>query len=104
MGEARKEALRLGFDGSIRLEFHGATVSSDGGMLAYRDVDDALALTATAGAALTRRAHRDQHPTLAHSAVAAGAGGRATAKEAASTSQMARFETDVLTHPTTSRR
>jgi hypothetical protein len=52
MGESRKEALRVGFDGSVRLEFHGATVSSDGGLLAYRDVDDALGLTATAGAAL----------------------------------------------------
>src|ERR1035437_1046966 len=53
MGESRKEALRLGFDGSIRLEFHGATVSSNGGLLVYRDVDDALGLTAPAGAALT---------------------------------------------------
>ena len=53
MGEARKDALKLGFDGSIQLEFHGATVSSDGRLLAYRDVDDALALTATSGAAVT---------------------------------------------------
>jgi hypothetical protein len=53
MGESRKEALRLGFDGSVRLEFRGATVSSDGGLLAYRDVDDAFALTATAGAMLS---------------------------------------------------
>jgi len=53
MGEARKEALKLGFDGSVRLEFCGATVSSDGGLLPYRDLDDALGLTAPAGAALT---------------------------------------------------
>ena len=53
MGEVRKEALRLGFDGSVRLEFRGATVSSDGGLLAYRDVDDAFALTATAAAMLS---------------------------------------------------
>jgi len=50
MGESRKEALQLGFDGSIRLEFQGTTVSSDGGLLPYRDLDDAFALTATAGA------------------------------------------------------
>ena len=25
MGEARKEALRVGFDSQIKLEFHGAT-------------------------------------------------------------------------------
>ena len=53
MGESRKEALKLGFDGSVRLEFRGATVSSDTGLLAYRDVDDVFALTATAGAAMT---------------------------------------------------
>ena len=46
MGESRKEALKLGFDGSVRLEFRGATVSSDGGLLAYRDVDEVFALTA----------------------------------------------------------
>ena len=53
MGEACKDALKLGFDGSIRLEFHGATVSSDGGLLAYRDGDDALALPVTVAAAVT---------------------------------------------------
>ena len=55
MGESRKNALKVGFDGSLRLEFHGATVSSDGGLLVYRDVDDALGLTAPAGASLTDR-------------------------------------------------
>ncbi len=53
MGESRKEALRRGFDDSLRPEFHGATVSSNGGLLVYRDVDDALGRTAPAGAALT---------------------------------------------------
>jgi len=31
-----------GFDGGIMLEFHGAKVTSDGRLLAYRDLDDAL--------------------------------------------------------------
>src|ERR1035437_10223654 len=53
MGESRKEALRLGFDGSGRLEFHGATVSSDRGLAPERDRGDALGLTAPAGGALT---------------------------------------------------
>ena len=30
MGEAGMDALRVGFDRTVELEFHGATVSSDG--------------------------------------------------------------------------
>ncbi len=125
MGDARKEALKVGFDGSVWLEFHGATVSSDGGLLAYRDVDDALALTATAGSTLSdwRTGTNIRHSLTAllrqsiYSRLAGYddlndadrlavdpvmrqvVGGRATGKEAASTSQMARFETQVLTRP-----
>ena len=36
--------MKVGFDGCIKLEFHGAKVSSNGGLLAYRDLDDALGL------------------------------------------------------------
>ena len=36
--------MKIGFDGSIKLEFHGAMVTSDGGLLAYRDLEDALVL------------------------------------------------------------
>ncbi|MCC7192360.1 MAG: transposase [Phycisphaeraceae bacterium] len=67
MGEARKEALKLSFDGSVRLLFHGATVGSDGGLLAYRNLDDALALTALAGTALNdwRRGTNIRHSMTA---------------------------------------
>ena len=49
MGEARKEALRVGFDSQIKLEFHGAAVTSDAGLVAYRELDEALGVTRMAG-------------------------------------------------------
>ena len=45
MGEGKRDALRVDFDGQIRLEFHGANVTSDAGLLAYRELDEALGLT-----------------------------------------------------------
>ena len=44
-GEAKEPPLRPVFDRRIKLEFHGARISSDGGLLAYRELDDALGLT-----------------------------------------------------------
>ncbi|MCC6681899.1 MAG: transposase [Phycisphaeraceae bacterium] len=52
MGEACKDALRAGFDRAIRLEFHGAKVSSDAGLFPYRDLDEAVALTESSAADL----------------------------------------------------
>ena len=38
------ESMRVSFDGGIKLEFHGAKVTSNGGFLAYRDLDYTLGL------------------------------------------------------------
>ncbi len=45
MGDGDKVPLRLQFNPKIRLEFHGATITSDAGLLAFRELDDALDLT-----------------------------------------------------------
>jgi len=124
MGEARKDALRLNFDHTLKLEFHGTKVTSDGGLLAYRELDEALALTKVGADLLTdsRLGSNKQHllvPLLRQSiysrlagyedvndaerlavdpAMRHVVGGRAAQadKEAASASVVGRFETEML--------
>ena len=45
MGEAETGPLQLQFDRSIKLAFCGSSISSDGGQLLNRELDDALGLS-----------------------------------------------------------
>ena len=52
MGESRKEALRPQSDRRIKLQFHGASVSSDAKLFPLRDLDEACDLTECSAAEL----------------------------------------------------
>src|SRR5919202_2186347 len=122
-GEAPEPSLRVAFDRRLKLEFHGSTVTSDAGLLAFRDLDDALGLTEMAGEVLAdpRTGRNGRHTLVAQFRQAvfgrlAGyedvndaeqlaydpamrwvVGGRAVMAQAASSSQMGRFETEAMT-------
>jgi hypothetical protein len=63
MGESKKDALRVNFNKKLRLEFHGVKVTSDAGLLAYREIDDVFGLTDMASCELTdnRKGKNTQH-------------------------------------------
>ena len=63
MGEGKEEQLRVDFDARVRLEFVGSKLTSDAGLLAYRELDEQLGLTGAAGQFLTeqRRGRNVQH-------------------------------------------
>ena len=123
MGESTNACATLRFDRRIRLEFHGATITSDAGLLACRELDDALGLTETADECLqeSRGGRNVQHRLVGllrqsvYSRLAGYedtndaerladdptmrvvVGDRGIDRPAASTNTMSRFETEVLT-------
>ena len=48
-GAGSQQADRVDFDRRVRLEFRGAQLSSDGGLLVMRELDDALGLSDLVG-------------------------------------------------------
>ncbi len=123
MGESSDTPLKLQFDRRVRLDFRGATITSDAGLLACRELDAARGLTETANdyiheSRTGRNVQRRLLPLLRQSvysllagyedtndaerlaqdpAIRVMVGWQGTDKQAASTNTMSRFETEVLT-------
>ena len=122
-GESNDGLLRLDFDRRLTLQFRGSVITSDAGLLAYRELDDALGLSTVAGDVLAdaRTGKNGRHALvgllrqsvfgrlagyddvndaerLRHDpAMRWIVGGNAAHGSAASPSQMGRFETRWLT-------
>ena len=124
-GEADRGVLRLDFDRRLMLQFRGSAITSDAGLLAYRELDDSLGLTDTGADTLadarTGKNGRHRLAGLLRQSVfgrLAGyedvndagrlcgdptmrwvVGDRAITGSAASATQMGRFETKWLSRP-----
>jgi len=63
MGDCQNRDLRVRFDPRLKLKFLGSKISTDAGLLAYRELDEALGLTETGEEALidSRLGSNKQH-------------------------------------------
>ncbi len=62
MGEGNREVLQVNFDGRIRLEFQGAKVTSDAGLLSYQELDVAARIDGRGrGTPAARSPHWSEH-------------------------------------------
>jgi len=124
MGDGQNGDLRVNFDRRLKLKFLGSKVTTDAGLLAYRELDETFGLTELADDLLgdSRIGKNKQHGLVAllrqsiysrlagyedvndaqrlsvDPAMRHVVGGRASQpdKQAASTSEVGRFETEIL--------
>ena len=66
MGDVKNDDLRVSFDSRLKLKFLGSKVTTDAGLLAYRELDEALGLTEMADDLLgdSRLGSNKQHRLL----------------------------------------
>ncbi len=58
-GASEADGVRLGLDRGVRLKFHGSKISSNGGLLPFRELDEVLGLHETADGAFPCQPIRD---------------------------------------------
>ena len=69
MGEKQNEPFQLSFNASLKVDFQGSRVTSDGGLILVRELDERLGLGDLIAAHLSRCATWQEHPTSSRRSV-----------------------------------